>query len=115
MHMRTRLATLVAALIVTTAALVAAAEEVDLETKIEAAATAADHEAIAAEYGRQADEARKLAHRHDRMDNRYRQSRKARAGMHTHCKRLADNYRANAKELDALAEGHLEMAKELSQ
>jgi hypothetical protein len=92
-----------------------AVAEMDLEAKIEAAQTAGDHEAIAAEYERLAHEATMTAARHDRMDNAYRGGRKFNnLAMWSHCKRLAENSRADAKELNALAEGHREMAKQLS-
>jgi hypothetical protein len=110
--MKTKVAALSAALMVLLAASFVAAADVDLEAKIAAAQTAADHEAIAAVYSEQAADALKQAERHERMGNRYERGGKAH-GMSVHCKRLVEEYRGAAKELEALAAGHRQMAADV--
>lgn len=79
----------------------------DPAQKISAAKTAKDHDALAAEYAKQANEARALADKHDEMATAYKDVSTAAS----HCKALSDNYRKNAQELDALAETERQLAK----
>jgi hypothetical protein len=89
------------------------AQEPDLAAKTAAAKTATDHEALAAEYSKEATAAKEEASRHDKMAASYRGAGTAGQRMQEHCGVLAKNYRAQAKELEALAEGHRAQAKKL--
>ncbi len=78
-----------------------------MAAQVSAAKTAKDHNALAALYAKQANEARALAEKHDEMATAYKDVSVARE----HCKALADNYRKNAQELDALADAERQLAK----
>lgn len=84
----------------------------DMAAQIAAAKTAADHEAIAVEYTKQAAAARAEADRHDKMGAQYTGSLKEKLHLDVHCKAVSANYRATAKELDAMAEAERVAAKE---
>jgi hypothetical protein len=91
----------------------AVAQAPDLAAKIAAAKTAADHEALAAEYSKEATAAQEEASRHDKMAASYRGAGTAGQRMQEHCSVIAKNYRAQAKELEALAAAHRAEAKKL--
>src|SRR6185369_5681125 len=78
-----------------------------MAAQVSAAKTAKDHNALAALYAKQADEARALADKHEEMATAYKDVSTAAS----HCKALADNYRKNAQELDALAQAERDLAK----
>lgn len=92
-----------------------AGEEADLGKMISSAKTAADHEAIAAEYERAAAAAKAESEKHKEMGTAYEKFGGALIGkqhVDMHCESLAKLYAKVAKENDALAKSHLEMAKE---
>jgi len=101
----------VAALVIAASAFATAGDD-DMAAKIASAKTTADHEAIAAEYTRQADEARGKAEKHDKMGKSYTGALKEKLHLDEHCKTIADGYRRTAKELDAVAAAHREQAKQ---
>jgi hypothetical protein len=91
---------------------VCAADDADIDAKIMSAKTAADHEAIAAYYTGQATEARAKAASHQKMGAEYKKlPHSAKAGLDRHCASLATDYTAAAKQYDALAKAHQDMAK----
>lgn len=84
----------------------------DLSAKITAAKTAADHEAIAAEYAKEAKEATAAADAHDKMAKGYEGLGKmGQYHANQHCANLAKSYRDQAKDLQALADAHTAEAK----
>ncbi len=86
----------------------------DLSAQIGAAKTAADHEAIAAEYSKQADAARAEAAAHEKMAKSY--AGLGKAGQYhadQHCRAIAKHDLEQAKDLDALAAAHRAEAKKL--
>jgi hypothetical protein len=87
----------------------------DVSTMIARARTAADHEAIAAEYDRQAAEARKEAELHRRMAKSYATGASTgRVGLTPlpqHCAAIARRYERIAEEDVTLAATHREIAK----
>ena len=84
----------------------------DPAAKISGAKSAKDHEALAADYAKQAKEAREQAERHDKMGASYKGAEREKLHLEDHCKAIANNYRETAKALDALAEGERQLAKE---
>ncbi len=89
-----------------------AAGENDLATMVETAKTPADHEAIAKVYQARADDAAAKAAEHRRMGAEYKELPFAEKGrFHEHCEALVRSYESAAKELAALAEAHRQMAK----
>ena len=84
----------------------------DMAAQIAAAKTAADHEAIAAEYTKDAAALRADADRHDKMAKQYTGSFKDKLHLDVHCEAVAANDRSSAKELDELAAAHRAAAKE---
>jgi len=94
-----------------------AADEPTLE-QIDAATTAADHEALAAEYDALAAEAKRLAVVHQKRADHYAarpafKGRRASRGTETsagHCAALAKTYSEAAAQYAALAAEHREMA-----
>jgi hypothetical protein len=84
----------------------------DPAAKISTAKSAKDHEALAADYAKQAAEARAEAERHDKMGASYKGAEREKLHLEDHCKAIANNYRETAKALDALAEGERQLAKE---
>ncbi|MBP9592696.1 MAG: hypothetical protein KBE42_11525 [Steroidobacteraceae bacterium] len=81
--------------------------------QISAARTAADHEAIAAEYDAEAAAAEKKAAAHAMMAKTYRAGGSPKGNpqaMVAHCDRLVSQYEAAAKEYRALASEHRQMA-----
>ena len=92
-----------------------AGEEADLDQMISSAKTAADHEAIAAEYERLAAAANAEAAKHVEMGAAYKKLGGAlidKQHIDTHCDALVKSYKKIAKENDALANAHKAMAKE---
>ncbi len=90
----------------------ALAADDNLTAKITAAKTAADHEAIADEYTKEAAEAEANAAAHDKMAASYKGGGKlGQFHAEQHCKSIADRYRAQAKDLKALAAAHRAQAK----
>jgi hypothetical protein len=92
-----------------------AGEEADLDQMISSAKTAADHEAIAAEYERQAAAAKAEAAKHVQMGAAYKKLGGAlieKQHIDTHCDTLVKFYKKIAKENEALANAHKAMAKE---
>jgi hypothetical protein len=79
---------------------------------IASAKTPEQHRAIADAYAKEADElrAQALAHRH--MDSSYNEApyRSSKLGLPRHCRALTLAYEAAAKDADALAKAHREMA-----
>ena len=88
------------------------------EDAVENAKGAKDHEAIAQSYDTEAKGLRDKAKLHQNMARRYggpSYSKGASHGsgaMENHCKKLASSYEAAAKDADAMAADHREMAKE---
>lgn len=93
-------------------AMSAAAGEVVTQAQIEAATTAAQHEAIARSYDEEAIAADSRADSHAAMartyDNAFRKS--SGAAMASHCSRLEEAYRSAASEYRKLATEHRQMA-----
>ncbi len=91
-----------------------AEEHMDMEKMISTAKTAADHEAIAAQYDREAAAARAEAAGHRRMAESYKKvggAVIAKLHLDAHCEKLAKSYDEAAMEYDALAKAEREMAK----
>ena len=93
------------------AATVATAETVT-PAQIEAATTAAQHEAIAQSYEQEAAASEKQADSHAKMAQTYRLGIQKMPGgsMANHCKRLEKDYRDAAAEYRMLAKEHHQMA-----
>lgn len=93
---------------------VPAGEEAAMEKMISSAKTAADHEAIAAEYESESAAAKVKAVEHRKMAESYRQqggAAIAKLHLDEHCERLANSYEKAAKESADLAKAHRDMAK----
>jgi hypothetical protein len=91
-----------------------AEEHMDMEKMISAAKTAADHEAIAAQYEREAAAARAEAAEHRKMAESYKKVGGAGIGklhLDAHCEKLAKSYDEVAQQDEELAKAHREMAK----
>ena len=104
----------VTAVMLAPATTLSAGEEADLDKMISSAKTAADHEAIAAEYDRMAKAANEEAAKHVEMGAAYKKlggALIAKQHIDTHCDALVKLYKKVAKENEALAEVHREMAK----
>jgi cation diffusion facilitator CzcD-associated flavoprotein CzcO len=86
-----------------------------MSAQVAAAKTAADHEAIADEYAKQAAAAEADAAMHDKMAASYKGLGKMGA-YHgdQHCRTIATRDRAQAKELNELAAAHRAKAKALA-
>jgi hypothetical protein len=92
----------------------AAGEPVVTPAQIEAAKTAADHEAIAAAYDKEAARLEALAKEHEVMARTYTASAASLKGMNgpamaAHCNKLSAEYAAAAKENRELAAAHRQM------
>jgi len=86
-----------------------AQEEKNLEQIISNATTTADHEAIAAYYEK---EAQALHAKHQKMSEWYKKNPTVnKSGFSTHCDIIATNDNKTAKEYEALAKLHRDMAK----
>lgn len=96
--------------------LVAAGAELD--EMISSAQSAADHEAIAAHYDREAAEARTRAEEHRKMAAAYKSVSKkggavvVKRAPAEHCQKLAKRSEADAAAYEALAGAHREAAKQ---
>lgn len=90
----------------------AAEEGKTVEQMIVEAKTPADHEAIAAHYEKAAQEAHQKQAEHQKMKERYEKNPALnKSGFSTHCDLIAANYDKMAKEYEALAKLHRDMAK----
>jgi len=101
---------------VISAALVLAAVAIaadDMSAKVAAAKSAADHQALAAEYDAHAKDATAKAEQHEKMAKSYQGLGKMGQYHATqHCANLSKSYRDQAKEFQALADAHRGAAKE---
>ncbi len=90
-----------------------AQEGKSIEQQISDAKTPADHEAIAAYYEKQAQEAHQLHAEHQQYSKSYRALPvlKTKTGAVAHCNTIAKKYEDIAKEYEALAKLHHGMAK----
>ena len=83
------------------------------ELVVEMAHTKAEHQALAKYYTEKAADARKLASRHQSMGRAYLGGKGMNKQAFTgHCKRIAEQQEAMAKEYDALAKLHEDEAKQ---
>ncbi len=96
------------------------AASVDIDQLIVSAKTAADHEAIASYYDKQATEAKDMAEEHAKQGNAYKQAPWARSAgpgypqvYGGHCDAMARYFDSIAKEDEALAQLHRKMAAKL--
>jgi hypothetical protein len=91
-----------------------AAESVVTPAQIAAATTAADHEAIAAAYDKEATALEAKAREHEQMAKTYSSAGTKKgmdsASMHAHCAKLAKQYSEAAAENRELAKLHRAMA-----
>ena len=95
-----------------------AAEDFDIDKAIATAKTAADHEAIAAYYDKEAAEAQAKADSHAKMGEDYKKLGGAateKVHLEQHCESLSKSYAGAAKEAKALAAAHRVMAKQAEQ
>ena len=84
-----------------------------IEQMIAGAKTPADHEAIAAYYEKEAQEAHKKHAEHQKMEEWYKKNPALnKSGFSTHCDLIAANFDKTAKEYEALAKLHRDMAKQ---
>jgi len=84
----------------------------NIEQMITAAKTPADHEAIAAYYEKEAQAAHAKHAEHQRMEEFYKKNPALnKSGFGAHCDIIAANYDKTAKEYEALAKLHRDMAK----
>ena len=91
----------------------AAEEGKSIEQMISEAKTPADHEAIAAYYEKEAQEAHQKHAEHKQMSDSYATIPvlKTKTGAVAHCNTIAKKYEDIAKEYESLAKMHKEMAK----
>lgn len=95
--------------------------ESTIEERVSAAKTAADHEAIAAEYDKLAQEAKAKSVMHKDLSATYSKAGVSNGkggqasfhAMHNHCDALGKTYATLAQEYEQLAKDHLAMAKKL--
>ena len=89
-----------------------AQEGKSIEQMITEAKTPADHEAIAAYYDKEAQAAHQKQAEHKRSADLYDAAPKLKGGtMSTHCTDAAKKYGGIAKDYEALAKAHKEMAQ----
>jgi hypothetical protein len=90
-----------------------AEEGKNLEHLIVDAKTAADHEAIAVYYDQEAKAAHQKHEEHLKLKGSYEKipHLASKTGLPQHCNAIAANYQKTAKEYEALAKLHREMAK----
>jgi len=83
-----------------------------MEQMITEAKTPTDHEALAAFYEKEAQEARQKQAQHQQMSETYAKIPvlKTKTGAVAHCQAIAKKYEGIAKENEALAKMHKEMA-----
>lgn len=85
----------------------------DMAAKVAAAKSAADHQALAAEYDTHAKKATGEAEHHEKMAKSYEGLGKmGQYHVTQHCANLSKSYREQAKEFQALADAHRAAAKE---
>ena len=79
---------------------------------IKSATTPEQHQAIADAYAKEAENLRAMANAHRHMDSWYAEPgyKSAKLGFPRHCRALVQDLEAAAKEFDALAKDHHEMA-----
>ena len=84
-----------------------------IEQMVAEAKTPADHEAIAAYYEKEAQEAHQKHAQHQQMSDAYAKIPvlKTKTGAVAHCNTIAKNYEKIAKEYEALAKLHQDMVK----
>ena len=77
------------------------------------AKTPADHQAISDAYAKEAEQLRAQAMAHRHMDSRYNEpgDLSSKLGFKRHCRALVESYEAAAKDAEALAKSHHEMAE----
>ena len=77
------------------------------------ARTPADHQAIGDAYAKEAEQLRAQAEAHRHMDSHYNEpgSLSAKLGLQRHCRALVQSYESAAKDAEALAKAHREMAE----
>ena len=91
---------------------ISVAQGSSLEQQIANAKTAADHEAIAAYYEKEAQALHAKHAEHEKMAAWYKQNPALnKSGFSSHCDLIATNYDKTAKEYEALAKLHRDMAK----
>ena len=90
-----------------------AQEGTSLEQRINNAKTAADHEAIAAYYDQEAKAAHQKHEEHLKLKAAYEKipHLASKTSLPWHCSTIAENYNKTAKEYEALAKLHRDMAK----
>jgi hypothetical protein len=89
-----------------------AQEGKSIEQMITGAKTPADHEAIAAYYDKEAKDTHEKHIRHQKMEEFYKKNPALnKSGFSTHCDIIAANFDKTAKEYEALAKLHRDMAK----
>jgi hypothetical protein len=77
------------------------------------ARTPADHQAIGDAYAKEAEQLRAQAEAHRHMDSHYNEPGylSAKLGLQRHCRALVQSYESAAKDAEALAKAHREMAE----
>lgn len=106
------IATMLAVAVLTNLPVSSAEEDKSIEQLITEAKIPADHKAIAAYYEKEAQEAHKKHAEHQKMEEWYKKNPALnKSGFGTHCDLIASNYDKTAKEYEALATLHREMAK----
>jgi hypothetical protein len=77
------------------------------------AKTPADHQAIADAYAKEAEQLRAQAMAHRHMDSHYNEPGylSSKLGFPRHCRALVQSYESAAKDADALAKAHHQMAE----
>lgn len=93
-----------------------AGSEMSIDQQIATAKTAADHEAIAAYFDKQAAAAKAEAKAHAAMAEAYKKvggAATAKLHLDKHCDKIEASYEAVAKQNEELANAHRAMAKEL--
>jgi len=90
-----------------------AQEGKSIDQRIADAKTAADHEAIAAYYEQEAQAAHKKHEEHLKLKASYEKTPHlaSKTSLPWHCSTIAENYNKTAKEYEALAKLHRDMAK----
>jgi hypothetical protein len=84
----------------------------DIDQMISTAKTPADHEAIAAYYDKEAQEASQKQAEHKKMEEVYKKNPSLiKSNFSFHCDQIAANYGKTAKEYQDLAKLHREMAQ----
>ena len=83
----------------------------NLAEAVESAKTAADYEALAAYYGKLAEEQEARAKVHERMLPRFRDFAKGQ-NLSSHCKRIIEDARKLAGQYGAMAKAYEQLAKE---